>query len=56
MSFEIKLSAVGTIENREGRFYVSIIETYREALHELDGFSHINVIQWNIQIPTLFKY
>jgi tRNA-Thr(GGU) m(6)t(6)A37 methyltransferase TsaA len=52
MSREIKLNPVGTIENREGRFNVIIQKNYREALRELEGFSHIIVLWWGNQADS----
>ena len=49
MSSEIKLNPVGTIEEKEGSFYLSIKKNYRKALKELKGFSHINIIWWGNQ-------
>lgn len=46
MSSEIKLNPVGTINSGKGRFYLSIKKKYRNALKELEGFSHINIIWW----------
>jgi tRNA (Thr-GGU) A37 N-methylase len=46
MSSEIKLNPVGSIEVKEGCFYLSIKKKYRKALKELEGFSHINIIWW----------
>lgn len=49
MSSEIKINSIGDIKVGKGRFYLSIKKKYREALKELEGFSHINVIWWGNQ-------
>ena len=52
MPLEIKINPVGRIEVKEGRFYVSIRGKYREALRELQGFSHIVVSWWGTKSDT----
>ncbi|MCP3921662.1 MAG: SAM-dependent methyltransferase [Desulfobacterales bacterium] len=42
----LEINPVGIVEIEEGRFYISINKKYRDALKELSGFSHINVIWW----------
>ena len=37
---------VGTIRNRDGEVWIDIFDDYREAMHGLEGFSHIHVLFW----------
>ena len=40
------VESIGHVEADEGGFALVIAEPYRQALIELDGFSHINVLWW----------
>ncbi len=40
------LTPVGRVNSQPGSWSLQIDEPYREALRELDGFSHINVLFW----------
>lgn len=46
MSSEIKMNPIGSIEVEQGRYYLSIMDNYRSALKEIEGFSHIIIIWW----------
>ena len=40
------ITAVGRVSSQPGSWSLHIDGPYREALRELDGFSHINVLFW----------
>ena len=40
------VESIGHVQAGEGGFGLVIAEPYREALVELDGFSHVNVLWW----------
>ena len=46
MSPSYTVTAVGTVRSRPSDWALLIDEPYRDALRELDGFSHINVLYW----------
>jgi tRNA-Thr(GGU) m(6)t(6)A37 methyltransferase TsaA len=40
------VQSIGHVEVDEGGFTLVIAEPYRQALTELEGFSHVNVLWW----------
>jgi tRNA-Thr(GGU) m(6)t(6)A37 methyltransferase TsaA len=49
---EIKINIIGNVKVKKGQFCLSIREPYREALIELETFSHINIIWWGDRSDT----
>lgn len=49
---EIRIETIGKVEVRKDGFYLSIKKTYREALLELETFSHINIVWWGDRSDT----
>jgi tRNA-Thr(GGU) m(6)t(6)A37 methyltransferase TsaA len=43
---EFKISPIGYVRIRNGKFYIEIEKEYRPALKKLETFSHINVLWW----------
>lgn len=46
MSSQIAINPIGTVEVEKGRYYVSISDDFKEALREIEGFSHLIIIWW----------
>jgi tRNA-Thr(GGU) m(6)t(6)A37 methyltransferase TsaA len=46
MKTNIQINPIGTAHNEGSRFYLSIDEPYRDALINLNGFSHVHVLYW----------
>jgi tRNA-Thr(GGU) m(6)t(6)A37 methyltransferase TsaA len=46
MEKEIQLSSVGTVINENGMFVIELKPEYRQALTNIDGFSHLQIVWW----------
>lgn len=42
----MNIHPIGYIRQQAGRFFIEIDKNYREALTELDGFSHLQLLWW----------
>jgi tRNA (adenine37-N6)-methyltransferase len=46
MSNTIKINPIGEIRNKDGLVFIQLEETYRQALTNMEGFSHLQIIWW----------